>query len=122
MFVQRWNAIRPDRTVRPWTNGEDAHILAFQKENGNKWLDCAESVSVNWKAQGGVGREWRPDNTHYSTSLYLSSAPWTDQLRLQEPLFPHQGRQEDGQQGRLHDGCHCSFGGDGRGSGEEGQH
>ncbi|EJK57264.1 hypothetical protein THAOC_22712 [Thalassiosira oceanica] len=40
----RWNAIRPDRSVRAWTNDEDAHLLAFQKENGNKWLDCAKSL------------------------------------------------------------------------------
>ena len=52
--MQRWNAIRPDRSVRAWTNDEDAHLLAFQKENGNRWLDCAKSVSADLIGQGSV--------------------------------------------------------------------
>ena len=41
----RWNAIRPDRSMRPWTSEEDSYILDFQHEHGNKWLECAKAVS-----------------------------------------------------------------------------
>jgi len=55
-FTQRWNLIRPDRSVRAWTNDEDAHLLAFQKENGNRWSDCAKSVSAKPEGQGARER------------------------------------------------------------------
>ena len=64
--MQRWNAIRPDRSVRAWTNDEDAHLLAFQKENGNRWLDCAKSVSDDLIGQGSVpGRRKPKQSAHH---------------------------------------------------------
>ena len=42
----RWEALRPDRIKKPWSDDEDAHILSFENYKGHKWAACSKTVSV----------------------------------------------------------------------------
>ena len=98
----RWNAIRPDRSMRPWTSEEDSCILDFQREHGNKWLECAKAVSSVRGLGGldvdnslvGFARDFASGSPVRRLLTQLSSLPShsiasrSDQLRLQEPLRP----------------------------------
>ena len=70
----RWNAIRPDRSMRPWTSEEDRYILDFQHENGNKWLECAKAVSsVQVPGDSTVDFDLgKPFSDTFSTPSFLS--------------------------------------------------
>ncbi|EJK59079.1 hypothetical protein THAOC_20747 [Thalassiosira oceanica] len=73
----RWNAIRPDRSMRPWTSDEDSYILDFQHENGNKWLECAKALPgrTNYDCKNRFGQLEKYSIPGTAASLNLKPKP-----------------------------------------------